>query len=50
MTHEIPFTGPRPGFKPGMDLESDAPDFVWIKQIITVEHVEKFWLEKSNKG
>ena len=49
MINEIPFTGPKPGFKPGMNLGSDAEDFAWIKQIITEDHVEKFWLVNSNK-
>ena len=46
---ETPFTGPPPGFKPGMDLGLGADDFAWIKQIITEKHVEKYWLENSNK-
>lgn len=46
---ETPFTGPPPGFKPGMDLGLGADDFAWIKQIITERHVEKYWLENSNK-
>ena len=32
-----------------MDLGLGADDFAWIKQIITEEHVETFWLENSNK-
>ena len=39
---EIPFTGPKPGFKPGKDLDPGAADFDWLKQIITREHVETF--------
>ena len=46
---EIPFTGPKPGFKPGKDLGPGAADFDWLKQIITREHVETFQLENSNK-
>ena len=45
---EISFTGPSPGFKPGMDLGPNASDFDWVKQILTPAHIEEFWLKPTN--